>query len=536
MLGIDDTNTVDIRLGDGVLAGGANEMGSDDLVSSALNRSRHFGTTGAVKRRMRSRRVPAVLSALFVFAPAMLGGTLGCKPKGATADRLMAGTTVGQNRCSEVDPTQRPFVVEWDATDTAMFESVAERDVVFVRYVGCELEVLTACNDDGMAGRYGAYNPPTWTTGSVEGFDVRDEYDLYAKLPLGASSFAGKVAGGATLKLQYYISGTVTATRNAIGLGDLAGNQRCEGATHFVQAYNLGAFELDATQGSEQRVEASHKGVGVGGGHSRSDNRLKQGGDLTTCTSDEARELTRCKLPIRLVLRELDEGNAQALAAPTAGEPVLAGTAKPGSAQAVAALYDSALRKMGTADGKGCLDDLDRVRQLDGAMDERNASARAQCEMLVGRCDEGKRRYRKWLQSSSSSARQTAGEIDASVDNAAMTYCPASSLQGQAKAVKLSQEIETAKRRPDAPTCARLGHELAPLVTKMKRRDKIEEGQHFSAIGALSTAAGCADELGRCKDAKKLLRAHVDANPLIQPADRAATVASMTKRLGKCAG
>src|SRR6186713_1336894 len=113
-----------------------------------------------------------------------------CRRDKATADRLMDRTTIGQNRCSEVKPTDRPFVVEWDATDTAMFEAFAQRDVVFVRYEACELEVLTACNDDGIAGRYGAYNPPMWTSGSVEGFDVRDEYDLYAKLPLGATSFA----------------------------------------------------------------------------------------------------------------------------------------------------------------------------------------------------------------------------------------------------------------------------------------------------------------------------------------------------------
>src|SRR5262245_28459431 len=120
-----------------------------------------------------------------------------CRRNKPTADRLMDRTTIGQNRCSEVKPTDRPFVVEWDATDTAMFESFAQRDVVIVRYEGCELEVLTACNDDGIAGRYGAYNAPTWTSGSVEGFDVRDEYDLYAKLPLGASSLAAKIAGGA---------------------------------------------------------------------------------------------------------------------------------------------------------------------------------------------------------------------------------------------------------------------------------------------------------------------------------------------------
>lgn len=482
-----------------------------------------------------STRPSARLFALTLSLAAFVGA-VGCRPSGATADRLLQDTSIGQARCSEVDPTDRPFVVEWDATETAMFESLAQRDVVIVRYEGCELEILTACNDDGMAGRYGAYNSPMWTSGSVEGFDIKDEYDLYTKLPLGANSFAGKVASGATLSLQYFISGTVTSTRNAIGHGDLAGNVRCEGATHFVQAFNLGAFELDATESNEQRVDVKYKGVGAGGGHSRDEARLKHGGELESCKSEEARELTRCQVPIRLVLRPLDEGNSQALDAPEVTAPVPGGAAQPGSAKAVAELYNSALRKTAAGDGKGCLADLDRVRTLDADMDDSNGATRAQCEMLAGRCKEGMKRYRKWMQQGPSGASFSPSDLDTSTTNVAVKYCPMEQLTGQAKAVRLTQDIEAAKRQPDEGRCARLGSQLVPLVPAMKRRDKVEDGQQAMAVGAIRTAALCADEIKKCKDALKLMKAYVDTNPGIEAKDRAAMLDSANRSLSNCAG
>jgi len=481
---------------------------------------------------------PRAAVALPIAAALALLSLSGCARDRATADRLMDRTTIGQSRCDEVKPTDRPFVVEWDATDTAMFESFAQRDVVFVRYQGCELEVLTACNDDGIAGRYGAYNAPMWTSGSVEGFDVRDEYDLYAKLPLGASSFAAKIAGGATLQLKYFISGTVTATRGAIGTGDISDNPRCAGATHFVQAYNLGAFELNATEGNEQRVEAKHNGAGAGGGHNRSEARLKQGGDLGSCTADEAKELSRCQVPIRLVMRTLDQGAATGPSAPAAGAaepPAGPATSNAASSQAAAELHMSALRKSSAKDGAGCLADLDRARDLDRVADKRQDHLRSECEMKAGRCQDGKKRYRKYLQQLPTAASQTAGELDAAVLSMAAQHCTGKDTGPHERAVRLGQEIETAARRPDDASCARLGAELLTIVQKMPTRDNYEKGAQIMANGALMTAARCADSLGRCTDAKKLLRGYVDNNPGFK--DREGTFKSYTgSELKRCKG
>jgi hypothetical protein len=479
-------------------------------------------------------RTTAILSALAVLVLA----SSSCKRDRATSDRLMNRTTVGQNRCSEVKPTDRPFVVEWDGTDSAMFEAFAQRDVVFVRYEACELEVLTACNDDGIAGKYGAYNAPTWTSGSVEGFDVSDEYDLYAKLPLGAVSLAAKVAGGATLKLKYFISGTVTATRGGIAAADIADNSRCAGATHFVQAYNLGAFQLDATEGDTERVDAKYQNAGAGGGHQRSEARLKQGGDLGSCTADEAKELSRCQVPIRLVLRTLDQGGASSTSAPSssAPPPASAGASAAASATETNPLIESAMRKSSANDGAGCLADLDRAKAIDKNADKMRENIRAICEMKAGRCDDGKKRYRNFLSQGPQGASLGASELDAAVLGAAAQHCTGKNTGPHERAVRLGQEIETASRKPDQVSCARLGGELSGLVKKMPTRDNYEKGAKVMANGALLTAARCADALGRCSDAKSLLRGHVENNPGFAKDVEGTYTAFLGNELTRCKG
>lgn len=62
----------------------------------------------------------------------------------------------------------------------------------------------------------------------------------------------------------------------------------------------------------------------------------------------------------------------------------------------LADLAASANRKMMHGDGKGCLADMQRMRALDPKLESRMAVLRGQCEMLVGRCQEGKARISAW--------------------------------------------------------------------------------------------------------------------------------------------
>jgi hypothetical protein len=56
----------------------------------------------------------------------------------------------------------------------------------------------------------------------------------------------------------------------------------------------------------------------------------------------------------------------------------------------VAVLVQAANRKLMHDDGKGCLEELDRLKALDPKLEGTLIGIRAQCEMLAGRCQAGK--------------------------------------------------------------------------------------------------------------------------------------------------
>ena len=85
---------------------------------------------------------------------------------------------------------------------------------------------------------------------------------------------------------------------------------------------------------------------------------------------------------------------------PTSSQPNPPGQTGPYTPQTaeIGELVASATRKMNFDDGKGCLADLDKIHALDAKFDARLAVTRGMCEMLVGRCQEGKQRIARWYQ------------------------------------------------------------------------------------------------------------------------------------------
>lgn len=308
-----------------------------------------------------------------VFAVATLA-SCSAPPKAEPTGRLMDRTTAGANRCIVTKSHTRPFVIEWDATDLAGFEAKAEHDVVFVRYQGCNLTVLD-CADGSVRGRLGNYRPTEWTAGGIEGFEMTTEQDLYAQLPLGASSLVGRLQQGETLRLRYYVSGVATASRDAAYRGDLPTRASCAGATHFVHSYNLGAFEL--ASGARTKIAGAKQELGV----------VKRGGDIDSCRDEVTRATKKCSIPIRITLREIEEGTGpttKATAAPagiTSDQMLEAGK-----------LRSSALRKLMGGDGVGCLKDLERATEVDPDRERADVQCQlhGQCTMRAGKCDLGK--------------------------------------------------------------------------------------------------------------------------------------------------
>ncbi len=359
---------------------------------------------------MTARKTAAFLT-LLLFA---CGG--GAANEGEPArSPLMDKTTAGQNRCVVTKSHEKPFVIEWDATDLSSFEAKAAHDVVVVRYEGCHLTVLE-CSDNAVRGKLGAYRAPEWTSGTVEGFEMKTEDELYAQLPLGAASLAGRIQSGEALKLRYWVSGVAMATRDALYRSDLP--KRCEKATHFVYAYNLGAFELASSSSSKAAGSVGFENAGGGGGTSKEQNVLKRGGEIDSCRDEAGRSTRRCQVPIRIALRAIEDG--------TNPEPVEKAATKSGADALMEAgkMRNGAGQKLADGDAVGCLKDLDRADEIDPDPEHVHFGNmfRAQCMMKTGRCEAGKELLRSYFRKTYGKA-QSPENIEGMVKSQAGMYC-----------------------------------------------------------------------------------------------------------------
>ncbi|MBS2014312.1 MAG: hypothetical protein JST00_15605 [Deltaproteobacteria bacterium] len=340
---------------------------------------------------------------------ALAAGACGAPRAPEPTGRLMDHTTAGSNRCTVTKSHTRPFVIEWDATDLASFQAKAEHDLVFVRYQGCNLTVLD-CADGSVRGKLGAYRPTEWTSGGLESFEMTTEQDLYAQLPLGAPGLAGRVNAGESLRLRYFVSGVVTATRDTAYRTDLPAQGLCAGATHFVYAYNLGAFEL--ASGAHTRTSSgpppSERAV------------LKRGGELDACRDEISRANKRCAVPIRITLREIEAGPT-----PYATSPHPPPSGGMDAMLEAGKLRTSAQRKLQDGDGAGCLRDLERALEVDPDRERADVQCQlhGQCTMRAGKCDLGKELLRAcygrlWGKNGTPEA------MTSMIDAQAKLYCP----------------------------------------------------------------------------------------------------------------
>ena len=448
-----------------------------------------------------------------------LPGASGTRESGQST--LMNQTFAGQNACSAKNH-ERPFVVEWDGTDISSFEAYASNDIVVVHYEGCDLKVLDRCRNDSVRGSLGAYRAVDWTSGSLETIDIASEMDLYAKLPLGVASLSGRVQGGEKFHMEYYVAGTRSATRDAVYREDLAKIPSCKGATHFVYAYNLGAFALGSSASLATNAEGSLYGFGGSVDKKNARNAEKKGGDLGTCKSNSATEVEGCKSPIRLTLHAIEETanpDVAAAKAPDSG----ASLNKAGQVESrldmsddARAHYDSALAKQNARDGKGCIQELDAHDKLDAkykSTDPKSqvAMIRAQCLMLAGKCEAGKILARKSLEQTSASV-SSAEQWDAKTEGLAATFCQGGDISARDKllqAIKVLQDGSSVAKTPKA-ACQAAYDTFQNLSKKVKPKDDTDHMLQPATFRSVlySMVPGCFARAGDCDTAFNLFKAN----------------------------
>lgn len=452
-----------------------------------------------------------------LLVPACSGGNLpalsGTRESGQSS--LMDQTVAGKGKC---DPNnhERPFIIEWDATDMSSFEAYASNDVVVVKYEGCNLTILDRCRDDSIRGSLGAYRPVDWTTGSLETIDISNEGELYAKLPLGAATLGGRVSAGEQFHMEYYVSGTRNATRAAVYAEDLSKYPGCQGATHFVYGYNLGAFALGSKSQLQGQIDGSAYGFEAGVSGKKKYAADKKGGELAACKSDSAKEIAGCKAPIRLTLRAIEKGeNPEVMAkkAPDTDESLNAAgkvDQKIQMSEDARAHYDAAATKMNSKDGKGCLAELDEHDKLNPkykSTDPKSyvALMRSQCLMLSGQCNPGKVHARKTFEASHS-ANMSPEQIDRTIEAYAGMYCQGANMDPRDQLIRALMELQkgafTAKLSLNE--CTDSYKTARKLMATVKPKDE-DDSQIINAPKSLyHVAATCAARAGDCTAARKI--------------------------------
>ncbi|MBX3208963.1 MAG: hypothetical protein KF764_28280 [Labilithrix sp.] len=435
-------------------------------------------------------------------------------PRESGQSRLIEKTFAGKNRCNPQDHT-RPFVIEWDGTDTSSFESRATTDVVFVRYEGCNLQVVDTCTNDDVRGSLGAYGPVDWTSGSVEKVDIMNEDELYAKLPLGANTIGARVQGGERFHMEYFVSGTRKATRPAVYRGDLDKLPGCRGVTHYVYAYNVGAFALGSFARLEGSAGVTLWGIGAGGSKKNQSAIEKQGGVLGSCRGESATEGATCKVPIRLALREIEPGDnpdGKAAIAPETPDALnLAGKLQQDNTRSREAneRLASAQRKANARDGKGCLTELDafdRLEKRPGAQSTEPKGfgfLRAQCLMIAGQCSAGRALARRSTEARGTG--ESASAIDRQLDGQVAVYCGSGAREPRDQLlVALHVLNEGASRERTTPkACLAAIDTGSAALPKVQPRDEEDRNVKGAARTLAEYGTKCLARAGDCTTAWK---------------------------------
>ena len=196
---------------------------------------------------------------------------------GALSGPLIPETPTLASKCRVGASQTSVLVTEWNAAETANMEALLAGGAIAVAFSGCQLRVLPNCR---LGGQYG-WQRTTLTSDRVE---IKNDAELYTKLPLGAVSLGGE--------LKKY--GNLAVTTTVAGQARLTGMQAtmvpqdpsCSEATHIVDALSVGAFVLSADGGESAKANMEAKvGGELKGGLSPTAKVIRPAGQADACVT-----------------------------------------------------------------------------------------------------------------------------------------------------------------------------------------------------------------------------------------------------------
>lgn len=150
-----------------------------------------------------------------------------------------------------------------------------QKGIAVVHYDCKGIKVLPECSPGGS---YGFARIPYATEERI----IEENDDLSATIPIAAASIGAEISRGLKLRLKYAFVGRKGGrVENEVARDSLKGT--CEGATHFVRAALVGAFQFGTA--TEGKVGANAKVLGAGTeGESKSARQMnREAGNVDAC-------------------------------------------------------------------------------------------------------------------------------------------------------------------------------------------------------------------------------------------------------------
>ncbi len=162
--------------------------------------------------------------------------------------------------------------------------------------------------------------------------------------------------------------------------------------------------------------------------------------------------------------------------------------------------------------GRVCLDAYDKLKAQPDFSDPANGYAmiHGDCLMAAGRCDEGRKMIRDYFSSPRPALQQmSSSQIDTTVSQMAMTYCPATQLSAPERVSRASQLLYKAQGSNDHAGAARYADEMAAQLPQLPRGT---DDEHRKLVGYEYAIGKAYGDVGRCPDARKHFNAECSLN------------------------
>lgn len=249
-------------------------------------------------------RSSSALSTVLCLA-AGCGGSLG-NPLTSSTEPTGVQEAFGDVDCSRVKAQEAPDLMGWDSAARANLDRMRREGMVAVRYVqnGCDvrLDLLPNCRVKvGRGKRTYAWSPYSANETKI----AHTQAELFAKLPLGAVSLAGRMAGERSLRTDYMLVGTrAMEVGRSIDTDQLAESEDCSKATHVITTIYYGGFALASAASKEVEASVTAFGAGAGGASKTSQELLANEGNADACRKAQTtgEEQPTCNVPLRVNL------------------------------------------------------------------------------------------------------------------------------------------------------------------------------------------------------------------------------------------